>query len=136
MRLPDLYLFVAQVVPQFILSLEVSLVKLSQQLVYLLLLPLPGAMLTEDFSQPPHEVAVFHHPLVKALEQRAQIDHVLRPDVQQLVVERPGRAVEIVVNVIKPDHMQLVQHRVGIRAAVEEAPQRFPSPAPPLKAAV
>ena len=76
-------------------------------------------MLAEDLAKAPDDSAVFHHPLVETLEEGTQIDHILRPDVHQLVIESSGLPKEVVVNVIELEHMQLIQHRVGIRAAVE-----------------
>ena len=127
--------------------LEVSSVKLSQQFENPFLLPLLGAMLAENFdlrssllplgsaqaslallsltrslAHLPDDSAVFHHPIVATLEHRSQIDHILRLNRHQLVIERPGRAKEVVIDIIEPEHMQLIKHSVRIRAAVKHAP--------------
>ena len=68
-------------------------VKLYQQPVKLLLLPLLRAMLAENLPQPPDEVAVCQYPFVKPLEQRPQIDYLLRPDCHQLVIEGARRPI-------------------------------------------
>ncbi len=78
-------------------------------------------MLTENLSHLPDDTAVLHHPLVKAVKQRAKVNHVLRLDCHQLVVKGTRRTEEVGIHLVVQEHVQLVKHRVGIRAAIPRA---------------
>lgn len=101
------------------------LLKLRQNLIDLFLLPFLRAVHVKDSLHSPYHSPVSNHSLVQTREHRSDVNHVLGTDLQHLFVERPWSTVEVGIYLVKQEHVQLIQHRVGVNPTVPHPPDNL-----------